>query len=97
YDIGCSQIFTYKELMQQYAEELGLKKIFISIPGSWNRLSAAVLGKFSPVNPNVVYWLVESLQNNMVCEPNDLKKIFGFEPISFKESIRKIESTDERR
>ena len=90
YDIGCSQVFTYKELMQQYAKELGLKKSFVSIPGSWNWLSAMVLGKIAPVNPNVVYWLIESLHNNMVCEPNDLKTIFGFEPLSFRESIRKI-------
>jgi hypothetical protein len=41
------------------------------------------------VNPDVVYWLIESLGNNMVCEPNDLEKIFGFVPTSFKESIRK--------
>ncbi|MDP2844944.1 MAG: NAD(P)H-binding protein [Candidatus Methanoperedens sp.] len=94
YDIGCSQVFTYKELMQQYAKELGLKKSFISIPGSWNRLSAAVLGKIAPVNPNVVYWLIESLHNNMVCEPNELEAIFGFEPISFEESIRKIMETE---
>lgn len=90
YDIGCSQVFTYKELMQQYAKELGLKKNFISIPGSWHRLSAFVLGRIAPVNPNVVYWLIESLHNNMVCEPDDLEAIFGFEPVSFGESIRKI-------
>jgi len=89
YDIGCSQVLTYKELIQQYADELGLKRIFIRIPGSWHWLSATVLGKLSPVNPNVVYWLIESLHNNMICEPNDLNKIFGFEPIGFKESINK--------
>lgn len=94
YDIGCSQIFTYKELMQEYAKELGLNRGFISIPGSWAWLSATVLGKLSPVNPNVVYWLIQSLQNNMVCEPNDLKRIFGFEPISFSESIRKLEENN---
>jgi hypothetical protein len=50
----------------------------------------------------VVYWLIESLRNNMVCEVNDLKKIFGFEPISFGESIslimenNKKETADER-
>jgi uncharacterized protein YbjT (DUF2867 family) len=92
FDIGCSQIFTYKELMRQYAKELGLKRVFISIPGSWSRLSAMVISRLSPINPNVVYWLMESLQNNMVCEPNDLKKIFGFEPISFTESIEKIKA-----
>jgi len=89
YDIGCSQVLTYKELIQQYAYELGLKRTFIRIPGSWHWLSAMVLGKLSPVNPNVVYWLIESLHNNMICEPNDLNKIFGFEPLGFKESINR--------
>lgn len=90
FDIGCSQVFTYRELMQQYAKELGLKRIFLPIPGTLHRISAMVMGKLAPVNPDVVYWLIESLQNNMVCEPNDLEAIFGFEPLSFKESIRKI-------
>jgi uncharacterized protein YbjT (DUF2867 family) len=92
YDVGCSQVLTYKELIQQYADELGLKRMFIRIPGSWHWLSAIVLGKLSPANPNVVYWLIESLQNNMICEINDLNKIFGFEPIGFKESIMKLAS-----
>jgi uncharacterized protein YbjT (DUF2867 family) len=90
FDIGSSQELTYRELMQQYAKEIGLKRIFIRIPGSWHRVSAMFLGKLAPVNPDVVYWLIESLRNNMISEPNDLKKIFGFEPISFKESIKKI-------
>jgi uncharacterized protein YbjT (DUF2867 family) len=90
YDIGCSQVLTYKELIQQYADEISLKRTFIRIPGSWHRLSAMVLGKLSPVDPNVVYWLIESLHNNMICERNDLDKIFGFVPLGFKESIRKL-------
>ncbi len=89
YDIGCSQIVTYKELIRTYAEELGLKRKYIRVPGSWHWISSFVLGKLSPVNPNVVYWLIESLQNNMVCEPDDLIEIFGFEPVSFKESLRR--------
>jgi uncharacterized protein YbjT (DUF2867 family) len=87
YDVGCSQVLTYKELIQQYADELGLKRMFIHIPGSWHWLSAMILGKLSPVNPNVVYWLIESLHNNMICEPNDLNKIFGFEPLDLKRSL----------
>jgi len=89
YDIGCSQVLTYKELIQTYAEELGLKRKYIRIPGSWHWISSIVLGKLSPVDPTVVYWLIESLQNNMVCERNDLNKIFGFEPVPFKESLRR--------
>ncbi|HEY9207056.1 MAG TPA: NAD(P)H-binding protein [Candidatus Methanoperedens sp.] len=90
FDIGCSDIFTYRDLMHQYAAELGLKRLFVRIPGLWHRVSALVLGKLAPVDANVVYWLIESLRNNMVCEVNDLRNIFGFEPLSFKESIGKI-------
>jgi len=90
YDIGCSQIFTYEELMREYARELGLKRIFINVPGSWHWISSLVLGKMSSVNSNVVYLLIESLRNNMVCEANDLKNIFGFEPMSFNDSIAKL-------
>lgn len=90
FDIGGPEIFTYKELMRNYATEIGIIPFFIWIPGTWHRTSSFFLGMLSPVNPDVVYWLIESLKNNMIAEPNDLKRIFGFEPISFKESIRKI-------
>ncbi len=90
FDIGCSDVFTYSDLMHQYAAELGLKRLFVKIPGSWHWISSLVLGKLVPVDANVVYWLIESLQNNMVCEVNDLRNIFGFEPMSFKESIQNV-------
>ena len=90
YDIGGSQVFTYEELMREYARMTGYKRIFIHVPGSWHRVSSFVVSKLSPVDSNVVYWLIESLRNNMVCEPNDLKKIFGFEPMPFKDSIAKL-------
>ncbi len=96
YDIGGSQVFTYEELMREYTRMIGYKRIFIHVPGSWHRVSSFVVGKLSPVDSNVVYWLIESLRNNMVCEPNDLKKIFGFEPISFGESISLIMENNKR-
>jgi uncharacterized protein YbjT (DUF2867 family) len=90
FDIGGPEVFTYKELMRHYAQEIGIIPIFIWIPGTWHWTSSFILGILSPVNPDVVYWLIESLKNNMVAEPEDLKQIFGFEPVSFKESVRKI-------
>jgi uncharacterized protein YbjT (DUF2867 family) len=95
FDIGGPEVFTYKELMKQYSLELGIIPIFIWIPGIWHWTSSYILGMLAPVNSDVVYWLIESLMNNMVAEPNDLKQIFGFEPISFKESIRKIIKSDQ--
>jgi uncharacterized protein YbjT (DUF2867 family) len=95
FDIGSSDVFTYKELMQQYSDALGLKRFFVRIPGSYNWISSTVLGKLAPVDPDMVYWLIESLKNNMIVQPNNLKEIFGFEPVSFKESVRRILEADQ--
>ncbi len=93
FDIGGKDILSYEELLRQYAEELKVKRRFVKVPGQWHWLSAKILGAIAPVNANIIYWLAESLSNNMVASPNDakeLKKIFDFEPLGFKESIRKI-------
>ncbi len=87
FDIGGPQVINYKELMKEYANHLGLNRIFIRIPGSWHWISSFIMGKISPVHPNIAYWLIESLQNNMVGEPNNLNIIFGFAPAPLKESI----------
>lgn len=93
FDIGGKEVLSYKELIRQYAKELKIEKRFIQVPGQWRWLSAKILAAIAPVNSNVIYWLVESLANNMVARLDDskeLKKIFGFEPLGFKESVKKI-------
>jgi len=95
FDIGGKDILSYEEIIKQYAKELGIKRYYfrmsnIKIP-HW--IMAKGLSIISPVNANVIYWLTESLSNNMVDNPADsgeLKKIFGFAPLGFRESIGKI-------
>jgi uncharacterized protein YbjT (DUF2867 family) len=95
FDIGGRDVLSYEEFIKQYAEELNVKRYYfkiskINIP-HW--ILAKGLTALSPVNANVVYWLTESLSNGMVANPDDaaeLKKIFGFEPLGFKESIGRI-------
>lgn len=93
FDIGGRDILSYREVIERYAEELKVKRYFVPIAGQWRWLSAKVLSAISPINANVIYWLAESLSNNMAANPADseeLNKIFGFEPLGFRESIRKI-------
>ncbi|MDP3057277.1 MAG: NAD(P)H-binding protein [bacterium] len=93
FDIGGKDVLSYEEIVRQYAKELKIKRYYFRIKGNWRRLVAKGLSIISPVNANVVYWLTESLRNTMVANPDDaekLKKIFGFEPRGFKESIGKI-------
>lgn len=93
FDIGGKDILSYEEIIKRYAKELKIKRYFPRIRGRWRWLLAKGLSIISPVNTNVVYWLTESLSNNTVANPNhreELKKIFGFEPLGFRESIGKI-------
>ncbi len=93
FDIGGKDILSYEEIIRQYAKELKIKRYFFRIAKIPHWFLAKGLSMISPVNANVVYWLTESLSNNMVANSNDtkeLKKIFGFEPLGFKESIEKI-------
>jgi len=93
FDIGGGNVLSYEDIIRQYAKELKIKRHFIKISGQSHQLLAKVLSAISPVNANVVYWLTESLANNMIANPKDieeLKKKFGFEPLGFKESIGKI-------
>lgn len=93
FDIGGKDILSYEEIIKQYAEELKIKRHYFRISKVPHRILTKGLSIISPVNANVVHWLVESLSNNMIANPADgekLKKIFGFEPLGFRESVGKI-------
>ncbi|MEK9155943.1 MAG: NAD(P)H-binding protein [Patescibacteria group bacterium] len=83
FDIGGPEIVSYAKLIKDYSRTKGLKRIFCPVPGQWRTLTAAVLQRIAPVNPNITFWLVESLLNNMTANPADtkeLKTIYGFSP-----------------
>lgn len=93
FDIGGRDVLSYEEMIKLYAKELKIKRYYFRISNVPFSILAKGLSIISPVNANVVYWLTETLSNNMVADPNhieELKKIFGFEPLGFKESIRRI-------
>lgn len=93
FDIGGKDILSYEEAIKQYAKELKVRRYYFKITGQWQWLLSKGLSFISPVNSNVVHWLTESLLNNTIANPADseeLKKIFGFEPLGFRESIGKI-------
>lgn len=93
YDIGGKDILSYEEIIKKYAEELGIKRYYFRISKIPHWIITKGLSFISPISANLIYWLTESLSNNMVADPGnyeELKKIFGFEPLGFRESIRNI-------
>ncbi len=86
-DIGGEDILTYKDLMIIYAKVRGLKRYFIKVPVLTPRLSSHWVGLVTPLPSRIAKPLVDGLKNELICESNKAKELFGFKTISYKEAV----------
>jgi uncharacterized protein YbjT (DUF2867 family) len=76
FDIAGPDVFSYAEMMQQYAKAAGLKKrLIIPVPVLTPRLSSGWVGLVTPVPYNLARRLVESLKNEVVATPSEIRKL----------------------
>ncbi len=92
FDIGGPQVFTYLEMMLQYAEVAGLKRrIIIPLPVLTPKLASGWVGLVTPVPVTLAKRLVASLKHDVVARNDDIRKFVpdpknGLTP--FKEAVR---------
>ena len=78
FDIGGPEIFTYKEMMQQYAEAAGLpRRIIIPVPVLTPRLSSGWVGLVTPVPYTLARRLVASLKNEVVAADDRIRSLIA--------------------
>ncbi len=76
FDIGGPNIFSYKEMMQQYAAAAGLRKrIIIPVPVMTPKLSSGWVGLVTPVPYTLAKRLVSSLKNEVVAAPSEIRSL----------------------
>ncbi len=76
FDIGGPDVFSYKEMMQRYAEAAGLRKrIIIPVPVMTPKLSSGWVGLVTPVPYTLAKRLVSSLKNEVVASPSDIRNL----------------------
>ncbi len=76
YDIGGPNIYTYRDMMQQYAMSAGLRKrIIIPIPLLTPKLSSGWVGLVTPVPFTLAKRLVASLKNEVVARNDDIRRL----------------------
>lgn len=79
--------------MREYGKQSGYKRAMISVPVLTPRLSSLWLGLVTPVYARAGRKLIDSLTTNSVITDNSALKLFGVDPVSYKEAISKtIES-----
>ncbi len=76
FDIGGPEIYTYKQMMEKYAEAAGLRKrIIIPVPVLTPRLSSGWVGLVTPVPYTLARRLVASLKNEVVVGNDQIRSL----------------------
>ena len=89
-DIGGSQVVTYRELMRDMAEELGLRpRLVIPVPVLTPRLSSYWIHFVTPVSARIAQPLAQGLCNRVVCRNDDAHRLFDHVPLSPRNAIKR--------
>jgi uncharacterized protein YbjT (DUF2867 family) len=89
YDIGGSDILTYRDLLDIYAEEAHLpRRLVIPVPVITPALSALWIHLISPVPASIARPLTEGLTSDAVCTENRIQSIIPQELLTCREAIR---------
>lgn len=89
FDIGGPEIFTYREMMQQYAEARGLpRRIILTVPLLTPLLSAYWVDIVTPVPSGIAHPLIEGLKKDVVARDNRIDGFVPIEKTSFREAVR---------
>lgn len=89
FDIGGTEVLSYKEMLLQYAEVRKLNRKVITLPIMTPRLSSYWLFFITSTSYNLAINLVNSMKVEVVCRPNDFAQKLDIHPISYKEAIEK--------
>jgi uncharacterized protein YbjT (DUF2867 family) len=78
FDVAGPDLFTYAEMMQQYAEEAGLRRrIIIPIPVLTPKLSSGWVGLVTPVPFQLARRLVDSLKNDVIADNGPIRELIA--------------------
>ncbi len=87
FDIGGPEVFTFKELLLEYASFRHLKRFIITVPVLTPRLSSLWLVFITHVRFSICFYLVESMKLNSVIERDEIQKILPHNNISFRKAL----------
>jgi hypothetical protein len=87
FEIGGTDRVSYRELMEEYARQRGLKRLMIPVPLLTPWLSSHWLGLITPLYAAVGRKLIESIRNPTVVENGSALERFDIVPSSMAEAI----------
>lgn len=88
YDIGGTEILTYREMLLQYARVRKLRRAIWVIPVMTPRLSSYWLYFITSTSYSLAVNLVNSMKVEVICKENNLKDLLGLDLLSYKEAVK---------
>jgi len=98
FDIGGSDILTYKEMLLEFARIRNLKRNIIIVPVMTPRLSSYWLYFVTSTSYKLAVALVNSMKIEVICRDHRINRILNIDPINYREALsrafKKIESNE---
>ncbi len=90
FDIGGSDILTYRQLFDIYAEEAGLRRrLVFPVPVLTPKLSSYWIHLVTPVPAAIAQPLALGLRNPVICQENRIREIIPQDLLTCRETIRR--------
>ncbi|MFM7858799.1 MAG: SDR family oxidoreductase [Flammeovirgaceae bacterium] len=88
FDIGGTDVLTYKEMLLGYAKARGLKRWIITLPLLSPKLSSLWLLFVTSTTFSLARSLVNSMKNEVVCNDDRILSIVPLQRLSYQESLQ---------
>lgn len=86
-EIGGADRMSYGDLMREYANQSGLKRLMIPVPILSPRLSSRWLSFITRIDPAIGKKLIEGIRNPTVVESRRSKELFSIQPGKVSEAM----------
>ncbi len=87
FDIGGTEILTYKQMLYGFAKVRKLKRIIITIPVLTPKLSSLWLLLVTSTSYSLARSLVSSMKNEVICKDNSITLIVPLKLLNYEESL----------
>lgn len=88
FDIGCTEILTYREMLLGYANVRNLRRWIISVPVMTPRLSSYWLYFVTSTTYSLAVNLVNSMKIDVICRDNQLAEMLDIEPLGYEAAVQ---------
>lgn len=96
FEIGGADVVSYLDLMKEYANQRGLKRLMIPVPVLSPKLSSLWLALVTPVYARVGRELINSLRNETIVTNRAAAEAFSVRPLGFREMLKRALINEDR-